>query len=154
MVANSQWHTRIGAFGLDVGGHQAPLVKRTSSPRQMRGLLMRRAVQRLIATSSILLLVAVGDCEPVIDSFKDVRYYPMELKVVSGVSTGASIAFMGHDNHELLKEAYTKVHAWRLYLAQSLLWREPFTDNPPFRGMIAKNVDEKGIPWLSAGYPT
>jgi predicted patatin/cPLA2 family phospholipase len=183
---------------------------------------MRRAVHKLIAGSSILLIFLLAGCEallrepapidrppPVLEGFKDVRYYPMnptlppppsvgdafineptdayekdgaalvynylavsgggsdgafgagllkgwsesgkrpKFKFVTGVSTGALIApfaFLGPDYDETLKEAYTTVDAQRLYLAHdllSLLWEESFTDNKPFREMIARFIDDK-----------
>jgi hypothetical protein len=72
-----------------------------------------------------------------------------KFKFVTGVSTGALIApfaFLGPDYDVTLKEAYTTVDAQRLYLAHglvSLLWEESFTDNKPFREMIAKYIDDK-----------
>jgi predicted patatin/cPLA2 family phospholipase len=72
-----------------------------------------------------------------------------KFKFVTGVSTGALIApfaFLGAEYDETLKEAYTTVDAQRLYLARSLvslLWEESFTDNKPFREMIAKYIDDK-----------
>jgi len=88
---------------------------------------MRRAVRALIAVSSILLMLALGACEallrqpaptdrppPVLEGFKDVRYYPMNPAMPPPPSVGD--AFMNEPTDAYQDEGDTLVYN---YLAVS-----------------------------------
>lgn len=79
-----------------------------------------------------------------------------KFKVVTGVSTGAlisTLAFLGPDYDDELKEAYTTIDASRIFVRHgllSLIWSESVTDNKPFRDMIAKYLDDKVLDAVAA----
>ncbi|HEY1385266.1 MAG TPA: patatin-like phospholipase family protein [Dongiaceae bacterium] len=81
-----------------------------------------------------------------------------KFKVVTGVSTGAlisTLAFLGPDYDDELKEAYTTIDATHIYIAQnllSLIWSESVTDNKPFRDMIAKYLTNGVLDKVAAEY--
>ena len=81
-----------------------------------------------------------------------------KFKVVTGVSTGAlisTLAFLGPDYDDDLKEAYTTIDASHIYIANSLLsliWSESATDNKPFRDMIDKYLTEQVLDKVAAEY--
>ncbi|HEG44306.1 MAG TPA: patatin-like phospholipase family protein [Phycisphaerales bacterium] len=74
-----------------------------------------------------------------------------EFKLITGISSGAiiaSLAFVGSDYDEMLKEIYTTVATANIFNTRkimSLIWNESFADVGPLKRLIEKYANESSI---------
>jgi len=74
-----------------------------------------------------------------------------KFKIVTGISTGtiiATLAFLGAEYDEILKEIYTTVATSNIFNTRNLvswLWNESFADTKPLKKLIEKYADESKL---------
>jgi predicted acylesterase/phospholipase RssA len=74
-----------------------------------------------------------------------------EFKFVTGISTGAIIAplaFLGPACDDILKQLYTTISTWNIYLRRNIvswLWSESFADNAPLKSLIDQYVTPEAL---------
>jgi predicted acylesterase/phospholipase RssA len=74
-----------------------------------------------------------------------------KFKIVTGISTGAiiaTLAFLGSEYDDVLKEIYTTVTTSDIYKKRNFitwLWKDSFADTEPLKELIGKYGDENAI---------
>jgi len=74
-----------------------------------------------------------------------------KFKIVTGISTGAiiaTLAFVGAECDEVLKEIYTTIATSSIFNTRNLiscLWNESFADTGPLKRLIEKYADETAL---------